>query len=126
MNTEQIKNAVKDAYSWLRDDGTTDFEKSPNPIWTEALAAAIPRKCDDDDPVAYYHYFYVLGGDWYVFEARKLPKDDVLFYGYVNLGFGGECGDFTLSQLRELTQPGGFRVELDAHFTPKRLSELTR
>lgn len=73
---------------------------------------------------AYLHYF--RGGmDFYITERDISEPDNpngeqIQAYGWANLGYGGELGYISVAELIE----NG--VELDLHFTPKKLSEVTR
>jgi len=79
----------------------------------------------ESDPVAWLHYF--RGGyDAYITELDKGAPDDTdeefqwQMFGSANLGYGAELGYINLPELRSN------HVELDFHFTPKRLSELEK
>lgn len=72
------------------------------------------------DHVVHFKYFCPWNQwTWYVFEY---DGDDMCF-GYV-IGFEKEVGYFTLSELREVSGPGGLRIERDIHWTPKKVSEI--
>lgn len=73
---------------------------------------------------------YFIGNcTWLATEAEIDPEtNDVLFFGYVDLGFGPECsewGYFRLSDLQDVSvSPLGFRVERDLYADGKTVREL--
>lgn len=63
-------------------------------------------------------FFYPYGsGTWLVTEGEKLENGDFEFFGYVDLGYGYECGYFRLSELESLAKLNryGLGVERDLH-----------
>ena len=69
-----------------------------------------------DEATAYLHYFYG-NMDWYITEKDTEPEQNQA-YGLANLGYGGEVGYISIMELTEN------RIELDYHFTPRKISEL--
>jgi hypothetical protein len=90
-----------------------------------ALITTMPKtgeQSESDDPIAYLHYF--LGNmDWYITEKDvgdvEEPGQHQAF-GLANLGYGGELGYISIVELLENN------IELDYHFTPKKLSEIKK
>ena len=70
-----------------------------------------------DNANAYLHYFHG-NMDWYITE-RDVLYDQYQAFGYANLGYGYECGYISLVELAEND------IELDLHFTPKSIGEVT-
>ena len=69
-----------------------------------------------DDAMAYLHYF--SGScDWYITE-KDMEDEQNQAFGWADLGYGGELGYISLVQLC------GSNVELDLHWTPRRLREI--
>lgn len=71
-----------------------------------------------DDPIAFLHYFKG-NADFYITE-RDLSHAQHQAFGLANLGYGGELGYISIS---ELIANG---VELDLYFTPAPLSTCKR
>lgn len=47
------------------------------------------------------------------------PEDQDIAFGLCDLGMGfPELGNVSLSEIEEVTGPGGLRIERDIHFTP--------
>lgn len=69
------------------------------------------------DAIAYLHYFK-NGADFYITE-RDLSREQRQAFGWANLGYGGELGYIPITEL----QRAG--VELDLHFEPTRLGDVT-
>lgn len=75
------------------------------------------------DPTVVIKYFSPFSSwTWYVIEGSP-EEDDFVFFGFV-VGFEGEWGYFTLSQLEEVKGPHGLGIERDLHFTPKPISQI--
>lgn len=67
-------------------------------------------------------FFNPIGvGTWYGIEY---DPQDRLFFGYVDLGMGGEYGYFSLDELESIKLPFGLGIERDRYFTPKDIKEL--
>ena len=61
-------------------------------------------------------FFYPYGvGTWLVTEGEKLEDGDYEFFGYVDMGYGYECGYFRLSQLASIKNRFGLGVERDLY-----------
>ena len=60
---------------------------------------------------------------WYVVEGEP-EGDDFVFFGYADLGYGGEWGFFTLNQLKSVRGVLGLPVERDLHFGIKKVKEV--
>ena len=71
-----------------------------------------------DDAVVYLHYFSG-NADWWITE-KDMGTEQRQAFGYVDLGYGGELGYVSLVELC-----GAASVELDLHWTPKTLREIT-
>lgn len=56
---------------------------------------------------------------WYVVEGEQREDGDWEFYGWVDMGYGGEYGYFLLSQLTEIHGPFGMKIERDRNFEAK-------
>ncbi len=69
------ETAVAKAYAWAH---KTSPQESLNPIWTSEMSSALPPFVDEENPVAYYHYFHVFGFDWWVLAAKTLDDGDGL------------------------------------------------
>lgn len=76
----------------------------------------------ESDPVAYIRYFATNGWEWFITEkdmAGDQPGEDhEQAFGYVR-GWENEFGYISIPELRAIAG-----VEIDLHFTPKRISEL--
>jgi hypothetical protein len=90
-----------------------------------ALVETMPKTYEQEnvrDPVVYLHYF-TGGADWYITE-RDVDSDGAgqqQAFGLADLfGDGGEKGYISIA---EIIRHG---AELDFHFTPRPLSEVTR
>jgi len=70
-----------------------------------------------DDAVIYLHYFK-NAMNWYVTE-KDINDEQNQAYGYADLGDGGELGYISIKELVDNN------VELDFHWTPITLGELT-
>ena len=73
--------------------------------------------------------YFVGNYTWFATEAEIEPEtNDVLFFGYVDLGFGPECsewGSFRLSDLQDVSvSPLGFKVERDLYADGKTVRQL--
>jgi hypothetical protein len=74
----------------------------------------------EKDPLARLKFFTPwTNWTWY---ATEFDGEDTLF-GLVD-GFERELGYFSLSELENVTGPGGLRIERDLYFTPTPLSKL--
>lgn len=61
-------------------------------------------------------------GVWYVSEYNPTTGE---FFGYAEIISGqGEWGSFYLDELQNINLPGGFRIERDILFTPKKFKEI--
>ena len=86
------------------------------------LIASMPETYGQDgvkDPVAYLHYF--LGGsDFYITEKDNNfdGAGQVQAFGLANLGYGGELGYISISELI------ANNIELDLYFEPTTLTNL--
>lgn len=75
------------------------------------------------DPSVHVKYFSTFSSwTWYVIEGSQ-EEDDFVFFGFV-VGFEGEWGYFSLSQLEEVKGPHGLGIERDLYFTPKPISQI--
>lgn len=59
---------------------------------------------------------------WFATEGSQ-EEDDFLFFGYV-IGFEEEWGYFSLTELQEVTGPGGLTIERDLYFKPGPFSQV--
>ena len=71
-------------------------------------------------------FFYPYGsGTWLVVEGQKLENGDYEFFGWVDMGYGYECGYFMLSELERIAKMNryglGVERDLHAHGTVKEL-----
>lgn len=84
------------------------------------LVSTMPKTYEQDGKgdgaIVSLHYF-INSCDWYITE-RDIEEDQLQAFGLANLGFGGELGYISISELITLN------VELDLHFTPKTLREV--
>ncbi len=85
----------------------------------------MPRTYEQDgkgkQAIAYLHYFRG-NADWYITELDKGSDEDKTqsqAFGQADLGYGAEMGYISIVELV------GTGVELDLHFTPKTLAEVT-
>ena len=89
------------------------------------LRNEIPRLCATEnvpDPLVYAKLFTPWSNwAWYITE---FDGDDRCF-GLVH-GFEAELGYFSLKELAELAGHGGLRIERDAEFTPRTLSQIQK
>ena len=91
-----------------------------------ATVSTMPKTYEQDgkgnQSIAYLHYFYG-NMDWYITEKDMGSADDVepgqhQAFGLADIGFGGELGYISITELIE----NG--IELDFHFTPKTLEQI--
>lgn len=68
----------------------------------------------EKDPMVYVRFFHALGRAFWL--ATEYDPQKQLFFGYVDLGYGGEKGYFTLADLIAVG------AEIDKSFKSKRLS----
>ena len=73
--------------------------------------------------------YFVGNCTWFATEAEIDPEtDEVLLYGYVDLGLGVDCsewGYFSLSELQDISVPPlGFKVERDLYADGKTVRQL--
>ena len=67
-------------------------------------------------------FFNPMGaGTWYIAEGSKQEDGDWLLFGYADLGYGGEWGYITLSELQSVKLPFGMGIERDIYFSPQTL-----
>ncbi len=59
---------------------------------------------------------------WY---ATEFDGTDI-FFGWADLGWGGELGNFSLSEMEAVRLPMGLKIERDLYFTPAPLSTVTK
>lgn len=86
-----------------------------------ALYSTEDTPCAEKQIVA--KFFNPMGaGTWYIAEGSKQEDGDWLFFGYADLGYGGEWGYVTLSELQSVKLPFGLGIERDIYFSPKTLS----
>lgn len=84
-------------------------DKMPNLYDTEGIEAK--------NKVAQVKFFNPFGsGTWFGIEY---DPDDRLFFGYVDLGYGGEWGYFSLNELEDI----GF-IERDLYFQPTKMGTI--
>ena len=86
------------------------------------LIKAMPKTYDQDntkDPLVTLHYF-IGGCDWYIIE-KDMEDEQHQAFGYADLGMG--CPELGYISIIELLENN---VELDLHFTPKKLSEVKK
>lgn len=69
---------------------------------------------------------YVLGENGVKVEYNPAIHSDFLFFGLCDLGYGGELGYVSLSELQSLRLPFGLGIERDLHFLPAPLSKFSR
>lgn len=69
---------------------------------------------NEKDPMVYVRFFHALGPFFWL--ATEYDPQKQLFFGYVDLGDGGEKGYFRLDDLVSVG------AEIDKSFRPKRLS----
>jgi len=140
---ERAKAAVREAY---RRFGASD--PSANPIFTDEMYDLLQEQDPHTrDPLCLFHYFGILGGDWYVYGAEKLgPKaigritgesaaGMIHFWAFACLGDSAtaEAGLVPLDKaggmgLRDIRAPfpGMAAVELDRYYSPRLLSVVWR
>ena len=86
-----------------------------NKIWSQE---------EEEDPIIVAKFFNPTGaGAWY---ASEYSEEDKTFFGYVSIfgDYNDEWGSFTLEQLESFKWKFGLGIERDAHFDPKKFSEL--
>lgn len=77
---------------------------------------------NEKDPLVQIKFFCPSGqATWF---GIKYSKEERTFFGYVDLGFGGELGYFSLDELETLKCPMGLSVERDTLFKPIKLSSV--
>ncbi len=98
-----------------------DFFRAKMIEYAERIAT-MPKTYEQDgkgnEAVAYLHYFSGAA-DWWITE-KDMETEQRQAFGYVDLGYGGELGYVSLVELC-----GVATVELDLHWTPKTLREIT-
>lgn len=68
------------------------------------------------DAVILCKFFGGAACTWLVTEAEKQEDGDWLFFGWVNLGYGWECGYFAFSEIKGLRfPPFGLGLERDMY-----------
>lgn len=94
------------------------------------LVDAMPvtyQQQDEKDPMAYLHYFYG-GSDWYIAEKDMDGEVDQA-YGFACLNGDMMCAEYgyiSIAELCSVATPFGKGVDLDFHFTPRRMSDVKR
>ena len=99
------------------------------------------------DPIVTVKFFAPVGAaTWYITEGSPVDENgdfvhgengekvdydskkhaDFLFFGLCDLGYGGELGYVSLTELKSVRLPFGLGIERDLHFTPAPLSEFMR
>lgn len=81
------------------------------------MAVTYEQDGKGDDAVAYLHYFQGAG-DWFITE-KDIDGGTPQAFGFANLGHGGELGYISIDELVKNN------VELDLHFTPTRLGDVS-
>lgn len=93
-------------------------------LLTEEVIKTLPKLREQegsDDPIVHAAFVFPLSGwIWFVTEGEP-GEDDFIFFGYV-IGFEGELGYFTLSEL-EGVNIDGLKVERLEDFKPVSLKE---
>jgi hypothetical protein len=94
---------------------------------TKAIRAKLPKLYateHDSDPVVHLKLFTPwTSWTWFITE---LDDDEDIAFGYAHNGAApnsAELGYTSLEELRDVTGPGGLRIERDLHWVPRPLSE---
>lgn len=94
-------------------------------LLTAELRKEIPQLYSQEtaeDPVVYCKFFTPWSNwTWYVTE---FDGEDI-FFGLVQ-GFEEELGTFSLSELEEVSGPGGLKIERDRYFEKQPLSKVRK
>jgi hypothetical protein len=95
-------------------------------LLTKSIAAKLPpinESYNLKNPMVWIKFFCPWSNwTWY---GIGYDPEDRIFFGYVE-GFENEVGDFSLTELEEITGPLGMKIERDLYFEPKRLSEVRK
>lgn len=95
-------------------------------LLTAANRKALPALYSQEnvaDPIVHVKFFNPCGAaTWY---ATEFDGEDI-FFGWADLGWGGELGNFSLSELAGIKLRFGLGIERDMHFTPAPLSTVTK
>ena len=112
-------------------------------LLTEEIRAKLPALYSQEDvadPMVVVKFFNPIGSwTWYATEGSPVNADgevipegdtkqeavDFLFFGWVDGDFP-ELGYFSLSELESVRLSFGFRIERDAYFVSRPLSEVKR
>ena len=75
------------------------------------------------DPIVHVKFFAPwTNWTWY---ATEYDPEERIFFGRVD-GFESELGNFSLDELESVNGPMGLKIERDASFGPKLLSECDK
>jgi len=89
----------------------------------ELLIITMPKPYETDgqgnETILHLHYFYG-GSDWYIIE-RDSSEEQIQCFGYAVLNGDTENAELGYISIQELIYSG---VELDLHWTPKKLKEI--
>ncbi len=95
-------------------------------LLTKANRASLPKLYSQEnvaDPIVQVKFFNPCGAaTWY---ATEFDGEDI-FFGWADLGWGGEFGNFSLSEMEAVRLPMGLKIERDMYFTPAPLSTVTK
>ena len=113
MNTNEILKTICSSEQLA----CMNFENKPAFIRMAKIFENMPVTYEGTD-IAYLHYF--SGNcDWYILEKDCLPYQ-LQAFGYVNLGWGYECGYISIIELIENN------IQLDLFFTPQPIKKLIK
>ena len=95
-------------------------------LMTKEILNRIPALYSQEeakDPTVHVKFFAPwTNWTWY---ATAYDPEERIFFGRVD-GFESELGNFSLDELESVNGPMGLKIERDAHFGPKLLSECDK